>query len=634
MIVPMKRAQIVVLKEEYEDVIKSLQKKEVIMIINKEGGDSSISLELNEALQQRLQKLMMVTKKYEPKKPLFGDYQTIDINEFEHVSPDALALLEHIEQIIKDNEKIKQEIKNKKDLVNTLSPWQGLEEIPQELKNTLYTRTHIGFIPKRNLSGFEEIMKKENYLYELQGLNNQEQAVIVTCYFEDNEILSEILKKLEFNDTNLPQIDEKISSYMDKVNAEIKLLQVQVEDNQKQIEELSHRSDELRILSDQILSQEELNNISCEVTLQTKVIEGWVRSDMLDTLKKAITDITDIYEMELNDPTKDDIVPTYTKNPHVVSQFETITDMFSKPSQKDVDPNPAMSIWYWILFGMMMGDAGYGLIMIIACLLFKKIAKPRGNTLKLVNIIMYSGIPTIIWGIVFGSYFGFNPKVDFGWNFMWYWFNPMDDPITMLIVSIGVGALHLITGLIIKSVICIREKNYIEMLSKNVSWILIIIGIALFCVGAMAINNNIIKFIGLGLIIVGVILIICLAGINKKSILGKVAFGVLGLYDITSYLGDLLSYSRVLALAMSSAAVAIVMNTLAQMVGGSIIGMFFAAIIFVVGHLFNLVLGLLSAYVHDSRLQYIEFFGKFYEGGGVDFKPLSIKTKYIKEIKQ
>ena len=124
-----------------------------------------------------------------------------------------------------------------------------------------------------------------------------------------------------------------------------------------------------------------------------------------------------------------------------------------------------------------------------------------------------------------------------------------------------------------------------------------------------------------------------LHGRHKRGIIGKFFSGVLGLYDITSYMSDLLSYSRIMALAMSSASVAMVMNKLAEMVSGGVVGTIFSIIIYAVGHVFNLVLGLLSAYVHDSRLQYIEFFGKFYEGGGVDFQPLSIKSKYIKEIK-
>lgn len=377
-------------------------------------------------------------------------------------------------------------------------------------------------------------------------------------------------------------------------------------------------------MSDQILTQDAIDNVKYEKTIETIVIEGWVRIDTLEEVEKAVKEQTEYYDIEFSDPTDDEVVPTYTKNKKFVSQFETITDMFSKPNSKELDPNPVMSVWYWFLFGMMMGDAGYGIMMIVFCLILKKLMKPKGNTLKLMNIIMYSGVPTIFWGIMFGSYFGFNPQTDLGLN-IWYWFNPMEDPIKMLLVSVAIGALHLITGLVVKMIENIKDGNIIDMLAKNVSWILILLGIGAYFLNSM---------VGIVMVGIGVLLIILFAGHTKKSILGKALGGILGLYDVTSYMGDLLSYSRIMALAMSSAAVAVVMNTLAQMVGGSVVGMIFAAIIFLVGHVFNLVLGLLSAYVHDSRLQYIEFYGKFYEGGGVDFKPLSIETKYIKEIKE
>lgn len=633
MIVPMKKAQIVVLKDEYDQVIKSLQQYGVIMIINKEGGDSSISLELNEALQQRVQKMLTVTKKYEPKKTIFGDYQTIDIDSFNNVSKDALDLLHEIERLLAENESLSQEIKEKKELIKSLQPWELLDEIPIELKNTKYVRIHIGSIPTKNQKVFLQKMNEENYEYSLYGTANQGVHTIISCFYEDDELLKELLKQLEFNDVRLPEINYQIKDYLAELNRIVAEKEEIVLQNKNKLNELSMRNDELRVLSDQILTQEALNNISCEITKETKIIEGWVRIDTLESVEKAIQDVTKFYEMEFTDPKDGEKVPTCAKNKRFPAQFETITDMFSKPSQNDIDPNPAMSIWYWVLFGMMMGDVGYGLVMILCCILFKKIAKPRGNTLKLVNIIMYSGIPTIFWGIIFGSYFGFNPNTDFGWKFVWYWFSPMNDPIKMLVLSVAVGAFHLITGLVIKCIICIRDKDYAEMLSKNVSWICIILGIGSFALGGMVINNSILKMIGIILIIVGVALIILLSGVKKKSIFKKAVSGVLGLYDITSYLSDLLSYSRIMALTMSSAAVAMVMNTLASMIGGTVVGMFFAAIIFVVGHLFNIVLGLLSAYVHDSRLQYIEFFGKFYEGGGIDFKPLTIQTKYIKEIK-
>ena len=274
---------------------------------------------------------------------------------------------------------------------------------------------------------------------------------------------------------------------------------------------------------------------------------------------------------------------------------------------------------------MMVGDVGYGVVLGIVTFIFIKVFKPKGGTLQLAKILCLSSISTILWGVFFNSYFGFSLP----------FYKPivgiMDDPIKLLALSIAVGALHIITGLVMKIVKDCKKHEFQEMLGKDLSWILVIVGIGLLAVSLAVPSFN--KWIGIITALVGVALVILFAGHASKNIFARGAMGIAGLYDATSFLGDILSYSRVMALVMSSAAVASVMNVLAGMVAGSVVGYIAAALIFVVGHVFNLALGLLSAYVHDCRLQYIEFYGKFYEGGGKQFKPLTTKTKYNNDIK-
>lgn len=624
MIVKMKKAKIVILKDDYEKVIKSLQKYGVIMIINKENGESTTSAHLNGALHDKVEETIKFAGKYQKKKGLFGDYQTIDYKDFTNVSQKTIDEVSEIENYQNNLSELKQQIKEIIDEIESLMIWNELDMIPNQIKNTKNAIFHIGTMPTRYVEKFkqdDEIASFESII--LPSYKNIS-GVIVVCYIDDEKQLKDALSRYEFNDYKLPVLDVTIKTYIETLKKQIENKEKECEDIIEKLKTLSGNIEEFKVLSDQILTQDAIDNVKYEKTIETIVIEGWVRIDTLEEVEKAVKEQTEYYDIEFSDPTDDEVVPTYTKNKKFVSQFETITDMFSKPNSKELDPNPVMSVWYWFLFGMMMGDAGYGIMMIVFCLILKKLMKPKGNTLKLMNIIMYSGVPTIFWGIMFGSYFGFNPQTDLGLN-IWYWFNPMEDPIKMLLVSVAIGALHLITGLVVKMIENIKDGNIIDMLAKNVSWILILLGIGAYFLNSM---------VGIVMVGIGVLLIILFAGHTKKSILGKALGGILGLYDVTSYMGDLLSYSRIMALAMSSAAVAVVMNTLAQMVGGSVVGMIFAAIIFLVGHVFNLVLGLLSAYVHDSRLQYIEFYGKFYEGGGVDFKPLSIETKYIKEIKE
>lgn len=624
MIVKMKKAQIVVLKSDYDNVIKSLQQKSVIMVINKEGGDANPSLELNEGLKQRVEQTIKFTNKYQKKKGLFGDYQVVSQDDFNNVSDETISLVGEVEDGLEEINNIKQTNKEISDNIKTLLPWKELDIIPNDVSKVKYAKLHFGYVQPRYLVKLEPIFKEHNFELHQYGKNSNQIAILAISYIEDEETLSDILKTAEFNEVKLPNLSIKIQEEIDRLEKNIEENNALIKTIEEKLIELSGKQEDFRVLSDQIYTQEAINNVRYTSTIDTAVIEGWVRVDTLEDVEKAVSDATEFYDIEYLDPQEGETPPTYTKNVKVVSQFETITDMFSKPSANEIDPNPVMSVWYWLLFGMMMGDAGYGLLMIVACLILKKLMKPKGNMLKLINVIMYSGVPTIFWGIMFGSYFGFNPAIDFGWTWVWYWFNPMNDPIQMLLVSVAMGGAHLVSGLVIKLIRDFKEKDIISALGKDLSWILILCGIALFFVHQLT---------GIISVVIGVLLLVSLSGIRKKGIIKKVAFGVLGLYDVTSYMGDLLSYSRVMALVMSSAAVAMVMNTLAQMVGGSAVGMIFAALIFIVGHLFNLVLGLLSAYVHDSRLQYIEFFGKFYDGGGVDFRPLSVQTKYVKEIK-
>lgn len=626
MIIPMKKASIVVLKEDYDKVITSLQKNEVIMIINNDSDnyEKKIDEEINENLYNKVEKAITFSKKYEEKGPLFGKYREIDYSKFSQINQKTINDIKDLEELQNSITELEQKKKDLKDKKDTYLPWVQVPFSISEIDKLKYSKFSMGYIQAAKLNKFIEVMTNGGYIYETLSLVHGQIPVYFVYFNNDEEQVLNEVKSLEYNEIKFVKTTKTFSTIVEEYDSEIKLIDEEISRNNKKVLELSKNIEDYRLLSDQVLNVEEKNNVKYLNTLETSVIIGWVRSDELDKLNESVSSVTEFYDIETTDPTPEDKAPTYTKNNKVVSQFEGITDMFSKPMSTEADPNPVMSIWYWILFGMMVGDIGYGIVMIAVCLLMKKLMHPRGGTKKLINVIMYSGITTIIWGVVYGSFFGYNPNTDWGWKWFPYIISPLNDSITMLIVSIAFGALHLITGLVMNGIKCVKEKDYGTLLSKDLSWTLIMIGI-----GVYFINST----IGLVLALTGVALIILFGGIHKKSIFGKLAFGVLGLYDATSYLSDLLSYSRVMALVMSSASVAMVMNVLAEMVGGSFVGSIFSAIIYIIGHVFNLVLGLLSAYVHDCRLQYIEFYGKFYEGGGIDFKPLSIKTKYINELK-
>ena len=340
-------------------------------------------------------------------------------------------------------------------------------------------------------------------------------------------------------------------------------------------------------------------------------------------MKKVLETSVSCYDLSLSDPKEGEDPPTCNKNNKFVEPFQSVTNMYEVPNYKEVDPNPMMSIWFWFIFGMMMGDVGYGVVMLIGGILFLKLKKPKGMLKQIGKIITYSSIPTILFGVLYGSYFGF------GW-FEPVFVNPVKEPLTVLIFSFGVGLLHIISGLVVKMYASFKAKDYWQAILDDFPWIVLLLGLGVFAIG-LKIEG--LSKIGLIMIAASASVITIFGGRRKKGFIRKITGGVTSLYGLVNHMSDVLSYSRLLALGLSTAIIAEVMNRLAGMVQGSIIGIIMSVFIYIIGHIFNIGMGLLSAYVHDSRLQYIEFFGKFYEGGGYEFRPLSVQLKHVDAIK-
>jgi V/A-type H+-transporting ATPase subunit I len=266
--------------------------------------------------------------------------------------------------------------------------------------------------------------------------------------------------------------------------------------------------------------------------------------------------------------------------------------------------------------------------MLVASILFIKLKEPEGEMGKLARLVFLCSFPTIIFGVLYGSFFGGAESLIFGSavDLKPLWVDPVNEPITVLIAGMVFGIIHIFTGLGIKAYCLIRDGHFIYAVADVFSWYALIIGLIWILIGPFAKNA------GTVLAIVGAATILLTAGRDNKSIVGKFFGGVYSLYGITSYLGDVLSYSRLLALGLASGLIGWSFNLLIGLLGGGIVEILFGPIIFLAGHTFNFLIGALGAYVHTSRLQYLEFFGKFYEGGGRAFDPLKIKTRFTKIV--
>ncbi len=611
MIATMKKALIVCMKEDKDKLLKALKKTGLFMVI-----DSSDKIKADDSSKESQETDNIIKKMsiFSSKNAFFEERKLVNSDEILSENKEFLQIRESCANQLDKIKNNKETIKQNEELIKKLFPWRNLDVNLEDIKEDIYTNSIIGCVKKKNLKALERQVADSGASFQLVNICGNMCYLLVSYFKLDQSKILDMLKKYEFTE-NRPDVEfGKVSNKIKELESNINNLQNEIKLNEENLYELSKKLDKLKLLFEQEKAKEELNKISLYSTDTAICIEGWLKKSDEKRIESIVRKNIKFCDIEFFDAEENDDVPTAVENNKFVSQFEVITDMFSTPSYGRADPNPVMAPWYWIIFGLMVGDAGYGFVMLILCLIISKLIKPRSNAKKLINTITLSSFTTMFWGIMFGSYFGE--------TFMPILFSPLDEPIKMLIFSMVLGVLHIFSGMLIKVYEKIKTGNFFSAVFDEISWICLITGLALLFLPQT-------KQIALYLTVVSVIVIFLTAGRSKKNVFGKLATGLTSLYGITSYISDILSYSRILALSLATGVVAMVMNMLAQMMSTSVLGVVLSLFVYVIGHTFNLALGLLSAYVHDSRLQYIEFFNKFYEGGGKEFRPLSIKTRYV-----
>jgi len=378
-------------------------------------------------------------------------------------------------------------------------------------------------------------------------------------------------------------------------------------------------------------------------TRSTFILRGYVPSSSANELKKELSEKYDA-EVEITNPAENEEIPILLKNNAFVKPVEGVLETYSMPTRREVDPTFVMAIFYYIFFGMMFSDAGYGLVMTGACAFaLAKFKNMEDGLKKSVKMFMYCGISTMFWGLMYGSFFGdavtvigktfFNSDI----AFPALWLNPVEgsNSMTVLLFCFLFGLIHLFVGLGMKAYMCIKARHYLDIIYDVVSWYLLVGGgiIALLSTDILYSMTGFVLpsvFLTIGgiMALVGAVIILVFAG-RGSSPVKRALKGVYGIYGITSYLSDILSYSRLLALGLATGVIAQVFNQIGAMFGGGI-GVIPFIIVFIIGHTLNIGINALGAYVHTNRLQFVEFFGKFYEGGGNKFAPFKINTKNYK----
>ena len=530
--------------------------------------------------------------------------------------------------------------------IATLLPWINYDE---SLKETSTKRTAItfGVMPLA-----VDVLEVENKLESEVGASilkvvnsdsDMHYAVVVSLKEKTEDVMS-VIKKYGFSPVSLvasisdaskpSEIVKKLTDEKDEAEKELLKLKEELANNSSLNQGIENYYD---IVSIQ-LEKEDIRTKLLK-TKRTFFIEGWVPERSVPGLSK-ILDASNCY-YEVRDPEEGEQVPVLLKNSSAVYPVEAITEMYSLPGYSGFDPTAIFSLFYVCFFGMMFSDAGYGLILALGCFIVLRKFELEGSMFKLIKLFMYCGIATIFWGLMFGSFFGDLIPV-FSRTFLGkeatlnaIWFNPLEDPITLLIFSLILGVIHLFIGMGIKAHMQIRDGHIVDAIFEEGFWYITIPGLAAWLAGG-SLGIAWLPNVGKWMTIVGVIGLV-IGGARGKKGFGRITGAFSNVYSITSWMSDILSYARLLALGLATGVIAQVVNTMGTLFGGGIIGLIVFIVIFIVGTLLNFAINALGSFVHSARLQYVEFFGKFYIDGGEEFQPFKAKTKYIRiddEIKE
>lgn len=515
--------------------------------------------------------------------------------------------------------------------IKEISPWKSIKEPIEDLNSFRKLKFIMGYLPTKSLEKFRTsiVDLKSTYFEEIDIVGRNSYCIIFTNQLE-KEAVYENLRLNSFSEVNL-EIKGVVSEEIQRLEDEKKILE---EENSKLTDEIkkftvNHQKMQSVYEYYQNLSLRNTVVSNFKATDKLDIIQGYIPADKENNFKELLEKLSasKVY-LEIEDAKKDDPdVPIILKNNKIASLFESVTKMYALPKYDEVDPTFILSIFYWIFFGMMVADFAYGLILFVGSGIALMTLKFNDSTKKFLKFFFALSFSTMIWGLIYGSAFG--DLITLPTQIL----DSSKDFMTVLMLSLAFGGVHLAFGLGMKAYVLIKNGNPMDAFYDVFLWYLTLTTVILVIVGKVITLPSIVNTIAFYGMIVGMLGIIAFGARESKSIAGRIAGGLYSLYGITSYIGDFVSYLRLMALGLAGGFIAVAINIIVKMlVGGGIVGIIFGVIVFVFAQLFNIFLSFLSAYVHTSRLMYVEFFSKFYEGGGKAFKKFRSENKYI-EVK-
>ncbi len=664
-VLPMKHMTICAKRQDRKSILEYLQRLEAVEIISHDIDDTdavfsrmdvSASSQLFTKNAAQADKALEILAAAAPEKDsllsAFAGRTPITVSEYEANAKKRDTLMKIVTDILrldKEQTEAKADVPRITTQIEALTPWSTLE-YPLSFAGTKKTAAFIGTFPEKiTESEIAELLAKNAPDVEAIDISiitaeDNFTSVFISCLKSDKNAIDDALRRMNFQ--RPPVSDLVPAAQIEAYEKERTAALEKIDSTRERIASYADKRDDIKFISDYFSMRAAKYEVlgTLEQSKRIFVVEGYVPAKDAEALENVLMSRYEL-AIEMSDPDPSEDVPVLLKNGPFAGPMEGVIESYSMPGKGELDPTTPVACFYYILFGMMLSDFAYGAVMSIATfVLIKKMKNMEQSMRKTLTMFFYCGIGTMLSGVLFGSYFGDAPtviaKTFFGKDLaIPKVIDPLSQPMKMLVLCFAIGIIHLFAGLIINFYTAMKTKRYVDAISDSILWLLLVGGLILFGLTTDMVTGmfGLDKIspaagnVGKVMAVIGAIGIILMDGRESKNWFKRTLKGLYGLYGVTSYLSDLLSYSRLLALGLATSVISSVFNQMGSMVAGTpVIGVIFFILIFLVGHVLNLAINALGAYVHANRLQYVEFFSKFYSGGGRKFTPFSINTKYIK----
>lgn len=666
-VVPMKRVFICALKKDRKPILEMLQRLEMVQIENPDGeikddvfdrqdkSEAKAMFEKNREIA--VQALSILDNRVPEDKSILSSLEgrkSLTVSEYEAMVSKRDEIMDVAKKLLsldKECTEIKAAVPKTETQIIALEPWLSYD-LPLNFAGTKKTTAFTGTL--QNEVKLETILEKikesapgiEDYEVRVISATPEQTCIFVICSNRNADAVQDALRKMGF--AKPPIASENPAEASKKLKSDLAALKTRADALNEEIAKYEVRRDDLKFAVDYFTMRAEKYNVigTLSQSHRTFLLEGYIPADNAETLERKLTADYDAV-VEFRDPGEDEDVPVLLKNNAFATPVEPVVESYSMPGKGEIDPSFLVACFYYVLFGIMLSDAAYGIILFVVCgLLVRKYKNMEPGMRKLLLMFCYCGIGTTVFGFLFGSFFGdavniiatvFFKRPDI--KLPPLWMDTLANPMKMLLFCFIVGIIHLFAGLGAKMYMLVKDGKYLDALYDVVFWYMVLGG----CIVLLDTSTVFTNMMGIakplpaaagqgakGVALIGAVGIILFGGRESRNWFKRLLKGLYALYGISGYLSDVLSYSRLLALGLATGVIAQVFNKMGSMLGGGVVGVLVFILVFLIGHILNILINVMGAYVHTNRLTFVEFFGKFYGGGGRKFEPFAVHTKYYK----